>query len=118
MEEIGISQAKALAMRYGKDIVVVLHVGAGRLGYASYGRNRQLCELGGRLADVAYEAVERELVAMGQGGDPFLRERKARKAGLNERPTMPPPEEPKGQGGRVIPRERDEPQRRRGTEQG
>ena len=97
MSNPGIDQAKALARRYGKDVVIVLYLGDGVLGYASYGRDGRLCKVGKELGDVAFEAIERELRAT-LGSEDTFRDGKVRKNGVNPRPTTSPPPPPKGRG--------------------
>ena len=55
----GITDAKVLAERYKKEMVIVIHVGPAEMGYVSYGQTKASCTRAHRLAEGAYEAIER-----------------------------------------------------------
>lgn len=63
MPEPTVEDAKKLAQKYGKDGVIIFHFKfhradkEGGWGYASYGKNKNLCKRVKRLADLMADAV-------------------------------------------------------------
>jgi hypothetical protein len=59
-----VAAARDFGKKFGADQVIVLfRLADGRLGYASYGKTRALCDATKELADAALEAVEGKLRA-------------------------------------------------------
>lgn len=53
-----IDEAKELARKHGKDIIIILHIDAdGNFGYVSYGQSAPLCRYAKSMADIAYDAI-------------------------------------------------------------
>jgi len=58
-----VAAARDFASRFGGEQVIILHLDrtSGRIGYASYGKSKRLCDDAKTLADVALEAVTKYL---------------------------------------------------------
>ncbi len=59
MADPSITDARCMARRYRKDVLVVFHFDDhGRFGYASYGKDRRTCDRAGEFAEVIAAMVE------------------------------------------------------------
>ena len=58
MSNPSVETAKNIAKRHGKDEVVVFWIHGGDYGYASYGRNPQLCNEAQKIADRLADWIE------------------------------------------------------------
>ena len=56
-----VASARDFAKKFDKKIVVIMHVDdKGRLGYASYGETKLLCDAAKILADKAFDSIVEE----------------------------------------------------------
>lgn len=58
MPDPSITDARCMARRYGKEVLVIFHFRGGRFGYASYGENRALCDRAGEFAEAIAGRLE------------------------------------------------------------
>lgn len=60
-----VAAARDIGKKFEKPIVVILMVDANGVEYASYGRDKKLCDVAKQLADIALEAVEKRWLSEG-----------------------------------------------------
>jgi len=56
-----VAAARDFGNKFGAEQVIILHIKGDRVGYASYGKTRQLCAATRPLADAALTAVMEEM---------------------------------------------------------
>lgn len=52
-----VAMARDFAKKFRKEQVVILSIDGDKLEYASYGRNKPLCDEAKKLGDVAFDAI-------------------------------------------------------------
>lgn len=57
MNNPNLNDAKNLAQKYDKDIVVIFHIDKEKFGYASYGNNKKLCKKAKSVADLCFDII-------------------------------------------------------------
>ena len=52
-----VAAARDYAEKFNKDSVIIISVAGESLDYASYGKNKRLCDSSEKIADVAFNAI-------------------------------------------------------------